>query len=481
MSIIVRLITAPAQRPMHSLFRSCTYLGGVKANNYASTADTTTINLYGQTYDQILKSALAGKKDNFQLVYPFEDWAWKKPADGFIDADASEFVGRVPKWGAIGDFKRTDATVLQAYRSALLQCVKTVQSAQNRVQEQQAEQQLVNARNTQSRHESEKRAAWVAQNSKVPPGMPPPDYKEWYKNNWEETDKADAELVKKADETILAVKAQNNPEWTDAVKATEKPADYQHLKAGWVGCNDGSGEPAVRPNWQVPYDQDWTDRISTGGGGSSLKIQLTGSKESKSVSQSWAGGDANYSEYSFFQLFDAKGGWKKFDLQEDAKSLEVTIDIAAITYKDVSPSSDWYNGGYLQSLAVKDEWNTPYVTSYKKEGDKAVFGRNGVLQLITTGIVAGYQPSFSIKMSENTFSKHKQEFEGATGIGIGPFQFGASFKHDTAIGEKQATNNAFSGKSTSTYPFIIGITVAVPGGQSAPVAPDPPKPKPKTK
>ena len=91
-----------------------------------------------------------------------------------------------------------------------------------------------------------------------------------------------------------------------------------------------------------------------------------------------------------------------------------------------------------------------------------MFGKEGMIPLVVTGMIAGYQPSFKIKMSRNTFEKHKSKFTTCNGIRIGPFQFGVSASGGVSSDKwkRSVSNNTFSAKSTAEYPFIMGFTVS---------------------
>ncbi len=85
------------------------------------------------------------------------------------------------------------------------------------------------------------------------------------------------------------------------------------------------------------------------------------------------------------------------------------------------------------------------------------------MPLIITGLVVAHQPSFTITMRQNTCNQTKQQFGAATGVRIGPFCFGGSGGHASNTVDKTASNGTFTGKSTATYPVIIGVTLAMPG------------------
>ena len=90
----------------------------------------------------------------------------------------------------------------------------------------------------------------------------------------------------------------------------------------------------------------------------------------------------------------------------------------------------------------------------------AVFGKEGMIPLVVTGMVVGYKPSFEIKMSEKSFRRYKSEFTTSNGIRIGPFQFGGGGGVSSDKWSVDVGSNTFSGKSRAEYPFILGFIVS---------------------
>ena len=89
-----------------------------------------------------------------------------------------------------------------------------------------------------------------------------------------------------------------------------------------------------------------------------------------------------------------------------------------------------------------------------------MFGKDGMIPLLVTGMIVGYKPSFEIKMSEKTFQRYKSEFTTCNGIRVGPFQFGGAGGVSSDKWSSEVGNNTFSGKSKAEYPFIMGFIVA---------------------
>jgi hypothetical protein len=202
--------------------------------------------------------------------------------------------------------------------------------------------------------------------------------------------------------------------------------------------------------------QDWVNLISQGGG-KKYTITVSQSKSSDTMSQSWAKANASYN--AVFWSVEASGSWQKLDIDQSDQSVEATIDMTATLI--LAPPGAWYDGGYMKTLAGNDGSFFPPWTP--KGGSSPVFGQNGLLQTMITGLVAVYQPSVTITMSASTYNRAFQQFEASTGVRIGPFTFGGSGGHEANAVKKAASNGAFTAQSTATYPFILGVTVATPG------------------
>lgn len=92
----------------------------------------------------------------------------------------------------------------------------------------------------------------------------------------------------------------------------------------------------------------------------------------------------------------------------------------------------------------------------------SVFGKEGMIPLIVTGMIAGYKPSFEIKMSKKVFQQHKSKFKTCDDIRIGPFHFTRGVGSSSDSWTEDISSSTFSGKSTANYPFIMGFVVSKP-------------------
>ena len=417
-----------------------------------------TINLYGQTYEQIVKTALAGSGKKFQLVNPQQDWTWPPASFGYIDPQAYRFVGQMPKWTAAGTYQPGGNDMHQAYLQVL--------SLWNAMGKGIADDKIREARDsvtrTQNKYMQDQQIADVSyityQKQQQAAGDKADDYDTWIAKNWKATFDTDQAAYREALNALSKLVGEKNEGLQQAIDAATPPPGPSDPKAGFVKVLMPGGAIEVRPNYDYPDPKVWADRVANGGG-KSLTIHLSASASSSSLVDSWAGGSTGL-DTGFFSLFGS-GGWQKLDLATEDKSVEVTITLKAYNVFEVGPDKAWYNSAILSKLAKENDWNPPFSTN-GGGGYTPVFGKGGVLSLVLTGLVAGYQPSIDITMSDATYSKYKESFDASGGIRVGPFEIGGSGGSSEAKFKKKSENKKFHYESTATYPFMMGITVVNP-------------------
>ena len=416
-----------------------------------------TSNLYSQTYDQILSSVLGGSKKNFQLVNPMEDWTWPPSSYGYIDPQAYRFVGQVPLWSAVGEYKPGGSDMHQSYLQ-VLSLWNALGKGINDDHVREAQDQVTGARKKYVEDQQIADVSYSSYAKQVPAGETPQSYDSWIADNWKTTFDADNLEYKKALDALALVVGQKNAGLQFAIEAATPPQDVSEYKSGFTKTHVGS-VMEVRPNYIFPDPSEWANRIGAEGG-NSLKIHVSASESSSSLEKSWAGGSTGI-EKGFFSLFGSDS-WQKIDLETEDKTVTVDITIKAYSLFEVGPDPSWYHSGLLSVLAIEDDWNPPYCTN-SSGGKTPVFGKGGVLPLVLTGIVAGYQPCIDITMSDATYSRYKEHFDASAGIRVGPFQIGGSGANTQETIRKNSDNKKFHVESNATYPFIMGITVANPG------------------
>ena len=417
-----------------------------------------TMNLYGQTYDKIVTQALGGSSKNFQLVYPFQNWTWPSPPKGFIDPQAYRFVGQVPQWSAIGRYEPSARDMHDAYLQ-VLSLPNALGTGVNEDQLREANEQVTRARNQLLEETQMADMAYSSYTKTTPAGVPVKDYDSWIAEIWG-AGLANTEAdYYKALQTLSLIANQKNPGLKDAIDAATPPKNADTPKVGFAQFHTGAVIGKI-PNYIFTNPNKWANQILDGGGGMGVSIEISTSESSSTVLESWAGGSTSM-DMSFFEIHGG-GGWERLDLETEDKSLSVVINITSYNSFDVSPDPTWYDSGLLSVLAMKDNWNPPFSTT-GGGGKKPVFGKDGVLPLMVTGLVAGYQPSIEIAMSDATYIKHKNQFDTCSGIRVGPFQIGGGDGHMEEKWSKDSGNQMFKVESNATYPFILGITVASPG------------------
>jgi hypothetical protein len=411
--------------------------------------------LMDQTYTQI-QQKLLGAGANLQLVSPTIDWWWPTAPSGQIAARAFNLVNSIPKWSPVGEFSPSSAQLYNAYLQVLQQVNPTIPPDQQQAWTN-AHNSLVAAQNTWQNDQTAMYRAWVVATGNLPPGVPAPDYLTWQKSSgWADTLLTDQLQIAKANQVMATVTGQQNPELNKALAAATLPADKNSLKPGFTTMDQGDGTLVPVPAYTIgTTGQDWVNLLSQGGG-NKLSISVSQSKSSDNMSKSWASANASYN--AVFWSVEINGSWEKLDIDQSDQSVEATIDMT-VTNIQVSPGV-WYDGAYMKTLAGNGQFFSPWTA---KGGSSPIFGQNGLLQTMITGFVAAYQPSFTITMSASTYNQASQKFQAATGVRIGPFTFGGSGGHESNAVKKSASNGVFTGQSTATYPFIIGVTVATPG------------------
>lgn len=412
--------------------------------------------LFGQTYAQLLSSLVGGNQGNFQLIYPYLDWWWPTAPSGQIALQALQLVNSIPQWSAIGTYDPSSATLFSAYRQVLQHVNPTIppdiqQAVTN------AHNLLIAAQNQWQNDMTARNRAWVQASSNLPPGVPAPDFTSWAaQSGWTETLNKDNQAIAVAQRNYAQAFGQQSPELTQAVLAATAPADVNTITKGWSAADQGDGTLVPVPAFALgTTGQDWV-ALLTQGGGNEVNVKVGQSQSSYDFSKSWAGGNASYDR--FFWGINAGGSWQKWNINESDQSVSAQINFTATTVQ-IMPGV-WYDSGYLKTLRGQGNFFSPWTAT---GGSSPIFGKGGLLPLQVVGLIAGYQPEYEITMDSSTYAQQYQRYEASAGIRIGPFSFGGSGGHESNTIEKQSSSTTFIGKSTATYPFLMGVLTAEPG------------------
>jgi hypothetical protein len=427
-------------------------------------------NLLSQTYDQIIKGALGAGQKYFQMLSNPKSFYWDVAPTGQIDPRAYQIMSGMPLWSPIGDFAYADAGFVQAYRNVLSHVTFKVTPDQEQDLKE-LQNQLTVAGNAVTKANSDMNQAYLTakQNGGLVFASKYPEITDWISSNegasyQKQVDNAVANKNRKQDLILELQEASMPATLKDAIAAIKLPdTDPASSTAprGWTKVPDGSGILRWQPDWQIETSgRNWRAELTRGSQGS-FTIELNASDSSSNLENSWAGGSASYN--NFFWGVSGSGGWSKMDLTESDKNVKATISVQSSTTVEVTPGA-WYDGGFMKDLATGGGQGYTIASPYHATGGaNALFGQGGLLSTRVSSLLVVYKPSFSITMSKSTYNKNVQKFNGSGGFRIGPFQFGGSGGHESTYTHSTSDGTTFTGKSTSDYPLIIGVTVAFPG------------------
>lgn len=411
--------------------------------------------LFDQTWTEI-KAKMLGAGANLQILDPTIDWWFDAAGAGAMSARALNIVNTVPQWSPVGSYSPGASSVFDSYIQVLQHVDPTIPPAQRQAYTN-AHNALITAQSTRSQDEQKKNRQWVVDTTNLPKGVPAPEYADWLiSSGWAGTLKTDQDAISKAQENLANVIAQQDPALKAALLAAAIPTDVNTTKAGFTTVDQGDGTLVPAPVYSIgTTGQDWVALLSQGGG-NTVTINVDQSMSSDNMTKSWAKAQAKVS--GWFWSVEVDGSWEKLDIDESDNSVTAAIQMTT-TQVDVTPGA-WYDGGYLKTLKGQSSFFPPWQAT---GGGSPVFGEGGLLPLEVKQLIVAYQPSFSISMSQSTYKRALQQFQAATNVRIGPFTFAGSGGHTDDKVNTSASNGTFTGKSTATYPFIVGLGVASPG------------------
>lgn len=417
------------------------------AEQSAAATDTYTQDAWSILYGALVK-AFGVSPSTFQMAYPYSAWTWPTQNSGYIGPAQYDTLSTIPAWSAIGKYVSTGRRFHEQYHAFLQVISPDTTDPELRRRLDDLQDQLTEATNAYDRTVQQAQDAYEADGS-----TDKASFTQWLAGL---TGKSWQTRITSLDRAMQQASANYNA----AVDEAETPNLARALKAYddkdfWAQLNDPNlaKMPKV-PNWSTATTaQKWKDRAATKDvpGGS---LTFTNGDSSFDFSKTWAGGSTSVGNW-FWQV-KVGARWTRIDTFESDSKLSATIEFEGIEEVGVQPS-DWYAG--VGSLA-----KGPFKRGYSAkgtEGTQAVFGENGFLPMVKTGMYVAYRPSFTITVDTSTFSAFKETFQAATGIRIGPFSFSADGGSEKSGWTAKESGLSFSGQTDSTDPFILGYTLAV--------------------
>ena len=383
----------------------------------------------------------------FQLIYPSQAWNWPVQNAGFISAAQFDTLSSIPQWSAIGKYQSVGERFHQQYKAFLNVISPDTSDAVLRQRIDAAYNDVVDKSNQYIRAIQIAEDAFNGDQSKGDIC-----FTAWlgtikgraYQSQIDSSGKAQfaAQAVYAA-----VVDESKTPNLTAALESFSNEAYYAKLDSSELSL------PKV-PSWGLSEAANvWKDRAQAGNvpGGS---IAISNADSSFDYSRSWAGASTKVA--GFFWAVEVDGKWERIDAFESDASLSASINFKGLELIGVS-AGQWYSG--VKALA-----NGPYKRGFSKDGSSnttAVFGDEGFLPMLKTGMWVAYQPTFTISVSQSTFSSFKDAFSVATGVRVGPFTFRASGGSEKAGWTASERGLVFEGTSTSEVPEIFGFNVQV--------------------
>lgn len=185
-----------------------------------------------------------------------------------------------------------------------------------------------------------------------------------------------------------------------------------------------------------------------------MTVTFGNNSASYDFSNTWAEGAAGFG--SFFSVY-VNGSWSRTTEFYTDNSLQVELSFEGISVVQIQPAN-WYSGTRMLAAG-------PYLTGYGKDEASGaatyMFGEGGVLPLVNTGMLVCLNPSITVTCSQQTYKSFQQNYQGAAGISIGPFQIGGQGGSQQINWTTSGNTASFTIADTSGIPKILGVTVAV--------------------
>lgn len=145
-------------------------------------------------------------------------------------------------------------------------------------------------------------------------------------------------------------------------------------------------------------------------------------------------------------------GWTNVSLQDKQHRLLMTAE--AWGRISITPG-EWYNSGFVGTKA-----NGPYYTGYSRDD---FFGPRGLLHSRVAELIVVYKPTLKLTVNgQLSPTGSERRLNLASELRVGPIRLhGGSGTHspEFRVSTDSAGDSVVSGKSTSSTPFIVAVTV----------------------
>lgn len=406
---------------------------------------------WGLMYKAIT-DGIGADPSNFQLIYPFTTWDWPIVPSGYTSAAEWDFISAVPQWSATGAYASAGTSFDDSYGQMLNVVSAATTDPKLKADIENARNSMNLATNNYDVIYKQARSAYETETG----GSNAPSFTAWLGEFGGRVWNSRLDSAWKGVESAQRVLNQLLSETT-----TPGLADAQErlLNEDYYTKYQGTGLdkfPAV-PGYSIGMDATtWLNKVQSGTGGSSGTVSFSNSQSQYDYKNTWAG--ASTSVGTFFWAVKVGGSWQRIDEFASDNSLEVTVNFKAWDQISIA-SGRWYNGAFVTSVA-----EGPFIRGYSPRGgsgDKAVWGKGGVMSVQKVGMLVCYKPSFEVKVSASTFSSFLEKWKVSSSVRIGPFEISGGGGSTTSGWKADGSTNTFSGTSTSEGALIMGVNINI--------------------
>ena len=387
------------------------------------------------------------------MQLPFTSYYWEDPKPGYINYRTYDLFNERPLWSAVQKREAAGTGVYEAYGTVIQFAPKLVPEP-SQLHEVEELDSLINRAHVKMQEDEDAVFNLFAIAKKKAPSVGAElKYTSWLvSSGWQKTLHGDQLMVGKLENEKAGV-LQQYPDNQEAIAAyTPPPSSAPTTDKAFLKCSV-KGTEIWRAIYTAPTPRDIVNMMSMGG--QEMFFEIDSSNSSSELKNCWSGGNASLDD-GFFGI-NLGGSWQKLDLTKGGLSVNLSIKFDKIDQFTVKPG-DWYSGTYLGELKKRNMWSGDY-------SEKIVFGKEGLLPLITTNVIACIGITMSIQISQSSFDRHKEQFKAAVGIRIGPFQFGGEGGHSSDKWNKKTEGSSFTVSLTDAYPYIVGYKVARADGE----------------
>ncbi|MFT4535351.1 MAG: hypothetical protein ACI9P5_002717 [Saprospiraceae bacterium] len=435
-------------------------------------------NLFAQTYNQIVSSALGGDGSNFQMLANPINFAWPPAPTGQLSPNAFSFMNMAPKYEAIGTLNFGDSSFWSNYRQALTVLTFKVSPTQQK-NLQDLQNTLTDAQNNASAIVTNAKTDYNTQLSNT--GLDamkviyPSDgsFGNFFGATHWKTDYSNAQATLETLNTQyneMVVNLTTDPSLQNIMKMMARPtvpvSGVAPSNGAWVKVPDSSGALQWQPSFNITGSGQQMKMDLTAGTSGGFSVTLDASNSSTKMNSAYAG--AAVSARGWFWSASASGSYSQTNISESSNSIKATISVKASASIPIDPGP-WYDGGFMKKIAKNASGSgfgllPPWQAS--GSGENVVFGNNGILSARVRNLVAVFGKEVSIEMDSSTYESHASSWASAASVGIGCFSFSANAGGSNFSAKTTGSRTTVTIKDTSTDPQIIGVNLAFPGTDS---------------